>query len=282
MATVEEILRGLPREDSELSRDGRILLAHLLGIANPLGLSAATQVPEPTARRFEALCADLKRGAPVQYLIGEWDFFGRTFFTDARALIPRPETEHIVEEALRECPSAERIADLGCGSGILAVTLALELPAARVVGLDRSLAALSLSRQNARRHGVLRRVALAASDWLAAIRGGEFDLVVSNPPYVALADRDSLPPRVRDFEPGDALFAGADGLSEVRRLLDTVPGHLRTGGGFLFELGFGQEEAIRQEILRRPAWKPPRFVRDLAGIPRVAILRRSPASVEYP
>ena len=282
MATVEEILRGLPRTDADLARDGRILLAHLLGRANPLALRADTPVPEETARRFAALGAELRRGAPLQYLIGEWDFFGRTFFTDARALIPRPETEHLVEEALRECPSAGRIADLGCGSGILAVTLALECPGARVTGVDRSPAALALARQNARRHGVLGRVALVASDWLAAIAGGDFDLVVSNPPYVALADRAALPPRVREFEPEEALFAGTDGLSEIRRLLDAVPGHLRPGGVFGFELGFGQEEAIRQDILRRPAWTPPRFARDLAGISRVAVLRRSSASLEYP
>ncbi len=201
---------------------------------------------------------------------------------DERALIPRPETEHIVEEALRECPAPARIADLGCGSGILAVTLALEYPRARVLAADCSPAALALSHSNARRHGVLGRTAFVAADWLAAIGAARFDLVVANPPYIALAERDALPARVREFEPREALFAGSDGLSEIRRLLDSVPACLRPEGPFLFEFGFGQEEEVRREVRRRPAWGSARFVRDLAGIPRVAVLRRSPGDAGYP
>jgi release factor glutamine methyltransferase len=273
LTTVQDLLSALPAADAETLRGSRHLLAHLVGARSPLALRPDEAVPEPAARRFQELSALLLRGTPVQYLIGEWDFFGRPFFVDERALIPRPESEHLVEEALREAASPRRILDLGCGSGILAVTLALEFPGSRVVGVDRSLAALALSCENARRHSVGSRSAFLASDWAAALGGAKFDLAVANPPYVALADRGSLPPGVRDFEPPEALFAGPDGLAEIRRLLDDLPGRLEAGAPFLFEFGFGQRDAVAEEIRRRGRWTLERIVEDLAGIPRVAVLR---------
>jgi len=257
--------------DPDLRRDARILLAHVLGVKPGLSDPAASLTAEEKDR-FLALWRRRRAGEPVQYLIGEWDFFGRTFRVDPRALIPRPETEHLVEEALAETPSPERIVDLGCGSGVLAVTLALERPASRVLALDVSLDALALARENASLHGVRDRVSLAASDWLAAAGNARFDLVVANPPYVSVADRDTLPGAVRDFEPHQALFAGADGLSEIRTLLAEIPRVLSPGGAFVFEFGFGQDDPITREIASHVDWQLKRIVRDLAGIPRVAVL----------
>jgi release factor glutamine methyltransferase len=275
MTTVGRLTGDRTGADPDRRRDARILLAHVLGRPSPASLDARAAVEPADEERFASLWRRRESGEPVQYILGEWDFYGRTFRVDPRALIPRPETEHLVEEARREAPSPRRIVDLGCGSGILAVTLALEFPAAFVVGIDRAVAALALARENARRHGVERRAALAASDWLSSVASARFDLAVANPPYVAAADRQALPPSVRDFEPAEALFAGDDGLSEIRRLLAAAPAVVVPGGAFLFEIGFSQAESVRSAVAARPEWEWRRAVADLAGIPRVVVLRRA-------
>lgn len=274
MGTVGWLLETIAAADPDAKRDARILLSHVLGRG-----STAFPPDEILSGAQESLFGELwarrRSGEPAQYILGEWDFFGRTFRVDSRALIPRPETEHLVEEALREAPDAERILDLGCGSGIVAVTLALERPRATVVAIDLSPGALTLSRENARRHGVLGRVHLAGSDWLAAVGSAGFELAVSNPPYVSLEERESLPESVRSFEPHGALFAREGGLSEIRALLGDLPRSVVPGGAFLFEFGFGQESAVSREILARNAWDLRRIVPDLSSIPRVAVLRRA-------
>ena len=275
MSTVGRILERISAADSDAKRDARILIAHVLGKRSPGALAREDGVSRDEEARFLGLWHRRLAGEPAQYLLGEWDFFGRTFRVDARALIPRPETEHLAEEAIREKPDPERIIDLGCGSGVLAVTLALELPRAAVLATDVSPAALVLSRDNARRHGVLSRVRLLASDWLAAVGRGRFDLAVSNPPYVSSGERDRLPRSVRGFEPHAALFAGEGGIAEIRRLLAELPRVMEPGGAFLFEFGFGQREAVEEEVRSRPEWELRRTVPDLASIPRVAVLRRT-------
>ncbi len=260
--------------DADARRDARILLSHVLGASGALALDPRRPVSAEEESVFGWLWTRRLRGEPVQYILGEWDFFGRSFRVDARALIPRPETEHLVEEASREAPRAVRVLDLGCGSGALAVTLALELPRAKVLGVDVSAGALALSRENAMRHGVSDRVRFLGSDWMSAAGNVRFDLIVSNPPYVSIRDRESLPAGVRDFEPDVALFAGDDGLSEIRTLLSRLPRFLDPGGAFLFEFGFGQADAVAGEIESSGAWRLRRIVPDLAGIPRVAVLRR--------
>jgi len=256
--------------------DARLLLAHAVGHDKPLALDPRGDVPAGAASRFEDLWERRIAGVPVQHLVGEWDFFGRPFSVDSRALVPRPETELVVETALAEAPEARCILDLGTGSGILAVTWLLERPESRAVAVDASSDALALARRNAARHGVLGRLSFAAADWTSALASGAaFDLAISNPPYLATGEAENLSPTVRDHDPARALFSGADGLEAIRRLLDDVPAHLAPGAPFLFEIGSGQAEAVEREVSARSAWRLERIVPDLAGIPRVAVLRRA-------
>jgi len=228
------------------------------------------------AALFEDLVARRADGEPLQYLLGEWEFLGRTFSVDPRALIPRGETEGIVEEARRAAPAALRLADLGTGSGILAVSLALERPLARVVALDRSPAALALAAANARRHGVADRVRVVASDWLSALGGAaRFDLVVANPPYVPLSDQPHLSKTVSEYEPGVALWGGADGLDPLRAILAALPQFLEKGAPFVFEFGYSQANEVSALVEAAPGFRLERVRLDAAGIPRTATAIRT-------
>jgi release factor glutamine methyltransferase len=229
-----------------------------------------------SASAFETLVERRAAGEPLQYLLGEWEFLGRTFGVDPRALIPRGETEAIVEEARRAAPDAVRLADLGTGSGVLAVSLALERPRARVLALDRSPAALALAAANARRHGVAGRVRLAASDWLSALgAGARFDLVVANPPYVPLSDRPHLSKTVSEHEPGLALYGGDDGLDPLRAILAALPAFLERDAPFVFEFGYSQANDVSALVEAAPGFRLERVRLDAAGIPRTATAVRT-------
>jgi len=278
--TAKEILDAadtLARQDAAEATpwDARILLAHAIGGSNPLSLDLRREI-EPAARaRFQHLWNRRLRGEPVQHLLGEWDFFGRAFFVDRRALVPRPETEVLLRAALAEAPASRRVLDLGTGSGVLAITFLLERPRARAAGLDSSIEALALARANASRHGVLDRALFAASDWLSAARPARFDLAISNPPYLSSRERASLPLTVRDHDPERALFAGEDPLAAIRHLLDELPRHLEAGAPFLFEIGYGQSGDVAREVRARREWRFHRIEPDLNGIPRVAVVHRT-------
>jgi release factor glutamine methyltransferase len=218
-------------------------------------------------------------GEPLQYLLGEWEFLGRTFRVDPRALIPRGETEGIVDVAREAAPAARRILDLGTGSGVLAVTFALERPASTVLALDRSPSALALARENAVRHGVDSRVRFLASDWLSALRPDSlFDLAVANPPYVPVVDAPHLSKTVSEHEPSLALYGGEDGLDAVRTLLYELPPFLSPGAPFLFEFGYGQARGVSDLVQASGAFRLVAVRLDAAGIPRTATAVRTPAS----
>lgn len=253
--------------------DARLLLSHSLGYRNPLSLDLRQEIDAKTADRFDELWEKRLSGVPVQHLLGEWEFYGRSFSVDSRALVPRPETETLLAVALREAPSARRVLDAGAGSGILAVSWLLEQPEARALALDISLDALAVARSNALRHGVLGRLDFVVSDWVSGLAPGRFDLALSNPPYLALSEQGKLSPTVSDHDPRRALFAGEHGLEAIQHLLDVLPPCLEPGSLFLFEIGYGQDARVRNEILSRRAWQFVRIEPDLAGVPRVAVAR---------
>jgi release factor glutamine methyltransferase len=216
----------------------------------------------------------------MAYLFGGQEFYGRMFEVTSGVLIPRPETEIIVEAALQRFPddrSVLHIADIGTGSGCLAITLAKERPAARVLATDVSKATLLVARQNANRHDVEDRIVFALSDLLAGASlaaSNLFDLIVSNPPYVPDADRATLQPEVRDHEPAEALFAGSDGLDVIRRMIPAAAGRLKTGGSLIFEIGVGQDTAVGELISAVPGLRMMDLRNDLQGIPRTVVAER--------
>jgi release factor glutamine methyltransferase len=214
------------------------------------------------------------QGRPTQYITKTQEWYGRPFRVTPAVLIPRPETEHVIERALELSPRPQRILDIGTGSGAIAITLALELQA-EVFATDLSLEALLVARENAGR--LEARVEFVNCDLAAAIRGS-FDLVVSNPPYVPEDEIPGLQREVRDHEPRIALNGGSQGLELYRKIIPQAELLLKTGGALLFEMGYRSEPGIREAL--GPGWCDVKTGYDLAGLPRVLCARRlSPASV---
>lgn len=257
------------------TREAALLLGHVLGRSEAAVLARDRDtVDRGSRRRFEELLARRLAGEPVAYLVGEREFYGRPFTVDRRVLIPRPETEHLIEAALAlDLPSAPRILDVGAGSGSITVTLALEVPGARVVASDTSLGSLRVLAANVERHRVRDRVALVAADLAAALRLERFDLVVSNPPYIDPAERDRLSPEVVDFEPGAALFAPDGGRAVIARLAAAASA-LRRGTPLVIEIGYDQSEWLRSSVAGGRDLVVRDVLRDYAGIPRTAVLER--------
>lgn len=280
--TVDDLLRRARRRLAAApfdppTREAALLLGRVLGWSEARVMARGDDAVEATAaRRFEELLERRLRGEPVAYLLGEREFYGRTFRVDRRVLIPRPESEHLVESALElhragALGPAPRLLDLGTGSGCLAITLALEIPAARVLATDLSPAALSLAAGNARRLGA-DGVRFAAADLWRGVRPERFDLVVSNPPYVGRDEAADLSPEVTRFEPHLALFAGPRGEDVLERLL-TGAASLRPGVPLLLEIGRGQLPALRRRAAAS-GLQIPAVTDDYAGIPRIVHLRR--------
>ncbi len=229
------------------------------------------------------------RGKPAQYITGHQEFCGLDFLVNPSVLIPRPETELVVETALhlaREM-SHERldsdedseysVADVGTGSGCIAVALATELPRARFVAVDNSPAALETAQRNAARHEVDARISFKSGDLLEGNHSTKFiqyDLIASNPPYVSDRDRTSLMPEVSKFEPSSAVFAGPTGLETYARLIPQAAAGLRSGGYLVLELGYDSQEGVR-DLLHATLWESISWHKDLAGIVRVVSARRT-------
>jgi release factor glutamine methyltransferase len=214
------------------------------------------------------------RREPSAYIVGVREFWGLDFIVTPAVLIPRPETEFIVEEslALVRALAAPRIADIGTGSGCIAVSLAWEMRDAHVVASDVSAEALDIARRNAERHGVARRIELVAASYLGGVEG-DFDLIAANPPYVRDGDKPALAPDVR-YEPDVALFGGTRGLRDIEGVLETAVAKLRPGGWLVMEFGFGQEDDVRSLVAARPALDVVRVREDLQGLARTAIIRK--------
>ena len=280
-------------------RDAETLLLHHLG-KNRAWLLAhlADEFGGCTAIGYAALIDRRRCGEPVQYITGEAEFFALPFHVTPDVLIPRPETEHLIEKVLEifrapsgtdpgapsvqrswlngwetEIASAPCILDIGTGSGAIAVALAHHLPESQITAIDISNTALSVARENAALNGVSHRVRFLQGDLLSPVRGEQFDIIVSNPPYVANADRETLAIEVRDYEPALALFAGNDGIEIYRRLIPAAFASLVPGGFLLLEIGFGQQNLVR-DLLAASGFRNIEFTLDLQNIPRVAIAQR--------
>ena len=279
MATPDMIGAALVHGAAQLSavptsrRDAELLLMRVLDCDRAYLLThPEAELTAEQAALYEDWLARRALHEPVQYIVGEQEFFGLKFRVTPDVLIPRPETEHLVEAALARTDreAAPCIADIGTGSGAIAVALAHALPQARITALDISTAALAVAQENAESHGVSGRIRFVESDLLAVVAGEQFDVVVSNPPYVA--EGETLEPQVRDYEPASALFAGAEGLDVYKRLIPQAWAALRPGGWLLLEIGHGQRDALERLLT---GWGSVSFIADLQGILRVACAQRS-------
>jgi release factor glutamine methyltransferase len=244
-----------------------VLLCHALGCERSYIYShPEAELSDVVRVHYGRYLHERLAGKPTQYITGRQEFYGRDFLVTPAVLIPRPETEHVVEAALALVPAPRRVVDIGCGSGAIAVTLSLEMHA-DVLATDISVDALAVAAKNAKKLNA--RVEFVACDLASAFAPASLDLVVSNPPYVALADAPGLQREVRDHEPHVALFAGETGLEIYARLVQDAERVLRPGGALVMELGFKTSESVRAML--GPLWHDVQILPDLAGIPRVLV-----------
>ena len=273
-ATLRELLATAVRDLAEVSDsprlDAELLLAAALDRPRSYLHAWPERVPEPEQNsRFTAWLERRRTGEPAAYILGRREFWSLELDVTPDTLIPRPETELLVELALGHLPADRSldVADLGAGSGAIALALAVERPMARIVATDRSPAALAIARGNARRLAI-GNVEFRQGDWCAPLAGERFDLIASNPPYVAAAD-----PRWREgelrFEPPAALVSGADGLDALRAIILQVPDHLKPGGWLLLEHGYDQGEAVPALLWERGLVDVSDY-RDAAGVSRTS------------
>jgi release factor glutamine methyltransferase len=285
MPTIAALLRAAQVQLEPYSAtprlDAELLLTHLLGWPRARLLAERDYPVTPElAERFAALAARRATGEPVAYLVGHKEFYGLDLLVDRRVLVPRPETELLVELALglaptiaaRRAPQALQIADIGTGSGAIAIALASNLPHVEIYAVDLSADALALAAANLERHGLAGRVRLLSGDLLAPLPG-PVDMIVSNPPYTVLAEVD---PEVRAHEPHLALEGGPDGAAIYRRLLAQSRAYLRPGGALLLEIGAWQGQLVADLALAQFPTVTPQIARDLAGRDRVVIVAPLP------
>lgn len=262
-------LRSRHREDALRRginpRDVDLLLSDLL--EKPLSWLIAHGEEEVDPKPLERLLKRRYKGEPLQYIRRKTEFYSREFYVDERVLIPRPETEGLVDAVLERAPRGGRVIDIGSGSGCVAITIERERPDLQVFSVDRSFEALAVAAHNCAR--LESRVAFAASDLLSAI-GAPFDVIVSNPPYVPLAEYDELAVEVRIHEPRIALTPGPGGTEIIERIYDEARTRLRPNGLVILEVGYGQEQALR-ELAAANKFTIDAFLPDLAGIPRVVV-----------
>lgn len=273
----EDFLRKKAIEAARL--EAQILLAHALGCKKiDLYVRHDEEPAEDKRMAFREMIKKRADGMPVAYLVGHREFYSLEFAVTAAVLIPRPETETLVMEALRRLKPlpAARVLDIGTGSGAIAVVIAKQHKTAHVTAVDVSPAALAVARANAEKHAVADRVAFVEGDLFGTVAGQTFDLVVSNPPYIAEAEFPSLDIGVRNFEPRSALAGGPDGLDFYRRIAADVSTYLVPGGAVLVEIGATQDAAVRKLFAAHLEVGP--TVKDAAGRPRVVSATRRPGS----
>ncbi|MGI9101301.1 MAG: peptide chain release factor N(5)-glutamine methyltransferase [Terriglobales bacterium] len=259
---------GSPRMNAE------VLLMFVLGCDRAyLYAHPERELSPAETERYDEALAQRARGIPAQYITGHQEFWGLDFVVGPGVLIPRPETEHLVETVLELAAGIRfpRIVDVGTGSGCVALALATEFPRAEIHATEDSAQALEFARANAARLGLDQRVVFHATDLLTGVEG-PFDIIASNPPYVGDSEFDKVQLEVRKFEPHSAVFAGAEGLDVIRRLVPQARAALQPGGWLAMEIGYSMEAAVRK-LLRD--WAELRVIPDLQGIPRVVATRNN-------
>jgi release factor glutamine methyltransferase len=279
MNSIAEVLReasqmlehaGVP----EARREAGSLLSFVIGKDRTFLISHAEDVlNDDQVDQYRGVVERRAAGEPLQYITGVQDFFGREFRVTPDVLIPRPETELLVEAVLEVDRAASLICDVGTGSGCIAITLLCELNNARAIGLDKSPAALEVAKFNAEKLSVADRAEFVVSDCFDSLEPRDFDLIVSNPPYVSAGVLAGLQREVRDHEPLVALSPGPDGLSIIRRLIQEAPAFLKQHGHLIMEIGFDQGEAV-QQLIDANVWELLELRPDLQCIPRIVVLRK--------
>lgn len=266
-----KILRA--NEIAEAVREAKSLLAFVLK-KNQTFLIAHSEyeLTDDEAARLREFVARRAKREPFQYIVGEQEFYNLKFLVSEAVLIPRPETEILVEAAIDVLPANGRFCEVGIGSGCISVAVLHIIETARAVGLDISEAALNIARVNAENNSVADRLELRISDVFSNLSPEKFDLIVSNPPYIARADIENLQAEVRDYEPRKALTDEADGLSIVRRIVEAAPEFLKPEGFLLMEIGFGQAAAVG-EMFDENVWREIEILPDLQSIPRTVKAR---------
>jgi len=260
---LEEARLAAPRLTAE------VLLMHAIGCQRSwLYAHSGDELREVWWIHYGRYLHERLQGKPTQYITGHQEFYGREFRVTPDVLIPRPETEHVIEAALAHADAATKIVDVGTGSGAIAITLALET-SAPVVATDISVSALGVAVENARALGA--KLDLVACDLGGAFTAAVFDLVVSNPPYVPALDQTTIQREVRDYEPPLALYGGDDGLEVYRRLIPEAQRLLKPGGWLIMELGYAVVDSVRAILAD---WRAVEIASDLAGLPRVVMARR--------
>lgn len=265
----------LPPDEARI--EAQMLLGTALAVSRAWMIANAQKtLTQADENRFRALLQRRLQGEPVAYILGHREFYGLDFIVGPDVLIPRPDTETLVEAALQRIPaqSPYRILDLGTGSGAIAIAIAHHRPHAAVIAVDRSETSLAIARQNA---GLLKtdNLQLIQSDWFSALPNARYDIIVSNPPYIPENDPHLSQGDLR-FEPGSALASGPDGLNDIRRIVEQSPHHLEAGGWLLLEHGYDQAEKVA-ELLRARGFTEIGHAADLAGIQRVTFGRKPDA-----
>lgn len=278
MLTVLEIIKkttdffaGKGIESPRLNAE--LLIGHALGKKRmQLYLEFERPLAEPELEKIRPLVRRRAQHEPLQYIVGETEFFGLKLKVDRRGLIPRPETEQLVESVVKgSAPDTPtRILDLGTGSGAIALALAQAIPAVTVVATDRSADALALARENAVSLGLESRVSFLQSDWFAGIPAERFDVVVSNPPYLTEAETAQTLPEVRGFEPTEALTAADEGLADLKRIIAEAPAYLRSGGLLALETGIAHHERLLA-LLQAAGFERGESKQDLTGRDRFVL-----------